>query len=75
MTFSDLGYEKAQLEIQQQEENSPLAVQSEVKPSTTKAPVHVIEALDLIAEDFWYVSKCFCFKTFGSLFRPCLCRL
>jgi hypothetical protein len=32
MTFSDLGHEKAQLEIQQQEENSPLAVQSEVKP-------------------------------------------
>ena len=26
MTFSDLGHEKAQLEIQQQEENSPLAV-------------------------------------------------
>ena len=24
MTFSDLGYQKAQLEIQQQEENSPL---------------------------------------------------
>ena len=24
MTFSDLGHEKAQLEIQQQEENSPL---------------------------------------------------
>ena len=40
MTFSDLGYQKAQLEIQQQEENSPLAVQSEVKPFTTKAPVH-----------------------------------
>ena len=29
MTFSDLGYQKAQLEIQQQEENSPLSVQSE----------------------------------------------
>ena len=36
MTFSDLGYQKAQLEIQQQEENSPLSVQSEVKPSQQK---------------------------------------
>ena len=31
MTFSDLGHEKPN-RIQQQEENSPLAVQSEVKP-------------------------------------------
>ena len=36
MTFSDLGYEKAQLEIQQQEENSPLAVQSELNLSQQK---------------------------------------
>ena len=52
MSFSDLGHEKAQLEIQQEQDNSPLAVQSEIKPFTTKAPVHVIEALDVIAEDF-----------------------
>ena len=52
MSFSDLGYEKAQLEIQQHEEQSPLAIQSEVKPFTTKAPVHVIEALDTVAEEF-----------------------
>ena len=26
MSFSDLGYEKAQLEIQQHEEQSPLAI-------------------------------------------------
>lgn len=52
MSFSDLGYEKAQLEIQQHEEQSPLAIQSEIKPFTTKAPVHVIEALDTIAEEF-----------------------
>ena len=45
MSFSDLGYEKAQLEIQQHEEQSPLAIHSEIKPFTTKAPVHVIEAL------------------------------
>ena len=51
MSFSDLGHEKAQLEIQQEQDNSPLAVQSEIKPFTTKAPVHVI-ALDVIAEDF-----------------------
>ena len=62
MSFSDLGYEKAQLEIQQQEENSPLAVQSEVKPFTTKAPVHVIEALDLIAEDFGMSRNAFVLK-------------
>ena len=62
MTFSDLGHEKAQLEIQQQEENSPLAVQSEVKPFTTKAPVHVIEALDLIAEDFGMSRNAFVLK-------------
>ena len=55
MSFSDLGYEKAQLEIQQHEEQSPLAIQSEVKPFTTKAPVHVIEALDTVAEEFWHV--------------------
>ena len=30
MSFSDLGYEKAQLEIQQHEQQSPLAVHSEV---------------------------------------------
>ena len=28
MSFSDLGYEKAQLEIQQHEEQSPLAIHS-----------------------------------------------
>ena len=37
MSFSDLGYEKAQLEIQQHEEQSPLAIHSEIKPFTTKA--------------------------------------
>ena len=74
MTFSDLGYQKAQLEIQQQEENSPLSVQSEVKPFTTKAPVHVIEALDTVAEEFG-MSRNICFKTFGILFGFGLCRL
>jgi hypothetical protein len=62
MTFSDLGYQKAQLEIQQQEENSPLAVQSEVKPFTTKAPVHVIEALDTVAEQFGMSRNAFVLK-------------
>ena len=62
MTFSDLGYQKAQLEIQQQEENSPLAVQSEVKPFTTKAPVHVIEALDTVAEEFGMSRNAFVLK-------------
>ena len=62
MTFSDLGYQKAQLEIQQQEENSPLSVQSEVQPFTTKAPVHVIEALDTVAEEFGMSRNAFVLK-------------
>ena len=62
MTFSDLGHEKAQLEIQQQEENSPLSVKSEVKPFTTKAPVHVIEALDTVAEEFGMSRNAFVLK-------------
>ena len=62
MKFSDLGHEKAQLEIKQQDENSPLAVQSELKPFTTKAPVHVIEALDVIAEDFGMSRNAFVLK-------------
>lgn len=51
-SFSDLGYEKAELEIQKHEEKSPSAVYSEIKPFTTKAPAHVIESLDLMAEYF-----------------------
>ena len=74
MTFSDLGYEKAQLNSAARGKLSSCC-QSEVKPFTTKAPVHVIEALDLIAEDFGMSRNAFCFKTFGSLFRSCLCRL
>lgn len=62
MTFSALGNEKAQLEIQQHEEQSPLAVHSEIKPFTTKAPVHVIEALDVIAEDFGMSRNAFVIK-------------
>ena len=62
MSFSDLGYEKAQLEIQQHEEQSPLAIQSEVKPFTTKAPVHVIEALDTVAEEFGVSRNAFVLK-------------
>ena len=74
MSFSDLGYEKAQLEIQQHEEQSPLAIHSEIKPFTTKAPVHVIEALDTVAEEF-SMSRNICFKTFRSLSGFGLCRL
>ena len=62
MSFSDLGYEKAELEIQQHEQQSPLAIHSEIKPFTTKAPVHVIEALDLIAEDFGMSRNAFVLK-------------
>ena len=62
MSFLDLGYEKAQLEIQQHEEQSPLAIQSEVKPFTTKAPVHVIEALDTVAEEFGMSRNAFVLK-------------
>ena len=57
---------KSPIRIQQQEENSPLAVQSEVKPFTTKAPVHVIEALDLIAEDFGMSRNAFVLKLLKS---------
>ena len=67
MTFSDLGYQKAQLEIQQQEENSPLSVQSEVKPFTTKAPVHVIEALDTVAEEFGMSRNAFVLKLWNFI--------
>ena len=62
MSFSDLGYEKAQLEIQQHEEQSPLAIHSEIKPFTTKAPLHVIEALDTVAEEFGMSRNAFVLK-------------
>ena len=62
MSFSDLGYEKAELEIQQHEQQSPLAVHSEIKPFTTKAPVHVIEALDVVAEEFGMSRNAFVLK-------------
>lgn len=62
MSFSDLGYEKAELEIQQHEQQSPLAVHSEIKPFTTKAPVHVIEALDIVAEEFGMSRNAFVLK-------------
>ena len=62
MSFSDLGYEKAQLEIQQHEQQSPLAIHSEIKPFTTKAPVHVIEALDTVAEEFGMSRNAFVLK-------------
>ena len=75
MSFSDLGYEKAQLEIQQHEEQSPLAIQSEVKPFTTKAPVHVIEALDTVAEEFGMSRNAFVLKLLEVLFGFGLCRL
>ena len=55
-------YEKAELEIQQHEQQSPLAIQSEVKPFTTKAPVHVIEALDTVAEEFGMSRNAFVLK-------------
>ena len=75
MSFSDLGYEKAQLEIQQHEEQSPLAIHSEIKPFTTKAPVHVIEALDTVAEEFGMSRNAFVLKLFRSLSGFGLCRL
>ena len=62
MSFSSLGYEKAELEIQQHEEQSPLAIHSEIKPYTTKAPVHVIEALDTVAEEFGMSRNAFVLK-------------
>ena len=65
---------KAQLEIQQQEENSPF-VQSEVKPFTTKAPVHVIEALDTVAEEFGMSRNAFVLKLLEFYLGFGLCRL
>lgn len=62
MSFSDLGYEKAELEIQKHEEKSPAAVYSEIKPFTTKAPAHVIESLDVLAEDFGLSRNAFVLK-------------
>lgn len=49
MSFGDMGYAKAEREINEHETNNAAAVSSEIKPFTTKAPSHVIESLDLIA--------------------------
>ena len=61
MTFSNLGYQKAQLNSTARGKFSSFC-QSEVKPFTTKAPVHVIEALDTVAEEFSMSRNAFVLK-------------
>ena len=51
-SFGAMGYAKAEQEINAHEKDSAAALSSEIKPFTTKAPVHVIEALDLLAGHF-----------------------
>lgn len=52
MSFLSLGYEKAQVEIERLSQKDASSISSEIKPFTTKAPSHVIEALDALAEQF-----------------------
>ena len=66
MSFSHLGHEKAELEIQQQQEALPQSIYSEIKPFTTKAPSHVIEALDIVSEDFGMSRNAFVLKLIES---------
>ena len=66
MSFTYLGYEKAESEIQRHQEQSPSAIYSEIKPFTTKAPSHVIEALDFLAEDFGMSRNAFVLKLLES---------
>ncbi|HCW4186076.1 TPA: hypothetical protein OXL75_003571 [Acinetobacter baumannii] len=47
MSFGQLGTSKAEYEMNANEQTSDS--KPEIKPFTTKAPVHVIEALDAIA--------------------------
>ena len=61
MSFSKLGHERAQIEI----DESP-SVFSEIKPFTTKAPVHVIESLDLISEEFGISRNAFVLEILNS---------
>lgn len=50
-SFGAMGYAKAEQEINSEQANVP-NISSEIKPFTTKAPVHVIESLDVIAGHF-----------------------
>lgn len=52
MDFTQMGYVKAESEIQSHEEKHASSVYSEIKPFTTKAPTHVIESLDCLADAF-----------------------
>ena len=49
LSFGSMGSAKAEQDINAHEQDKASAVFSEIKPFTTKAPVHVIEALDLFA--------------------------
>ena len=51
-SFVTMGLAKAEAEINAHEQDSAAAVASEIKPFTTKAPAHFIEALDLLAGHF-----------------------
>ena len=61
MSFSQLGHERAQIEI-----NESPSVFSEIKPFTTKAPVHVIESLDLISEELGISRNAFVLEIINS---------
>lgn len=51
-SFGNMGLSKAEAEINAHEQNNASSLTSEIKPFTTKAPTHVIEALDLLAGHF-----------------------
>ena len=49
-SFGNMGLSKE--EINAHEQNNASSLTSEIKPFTTKAPTHIIEALDLLAGHF-----------------------
>ncbi|WP_104499428.1 hypothetical protein [Acinetobacter indicus] len=51
-SFGNMGLSKAEAEINAHEQNNASSLTSEIKPFTTKAPTHIIEALDLLAGHF-----------------------
>ena len=61
MAFSDLGYEKLSWKFSNMRNNHRLLFIQKL-PFTTKAPVHVIEALDTVAEEFGMSRNAFVLK-------------
>lgn len=49
LSFYEIGHAKAEQEINSNEANPLLSIDSEIKPFTTKVPAHVLESLDIVA--------------------------